>query len=271
MRKGISSKLTEKQASQLSKLASMPDDEIDTSDIPEVLDWSGAKRGLLYRPTKQQITLRLDADVLAWFRAAVPGGLGYQTRSTAFCANMPGASQVDDVRLDLDQSWRPTRPTTFRPKLERPTFRWTRAGNGLHGEAPTTKAGTAPGGKGADHATSVATPCICQTIPAVAAADSRRSGCPPTHRNGWCQQDLSRPCFESSVRWAPVAGEGGNAAGSSSPLRAYARLSRRSSTQFLLSPWRPRVRSTCFQCCSRATTAPSGVFPPTTSNRANLK
>jgi len=79
MRKGISSKLTEKQGLQIRKLASMPDDEIDTSDIPEVLDWSGAKRGLLYRPTKQQITLRLDADVLAWFRAAVPGGRGYQT------------------------------------------------------------------------------------------------------------------------------------------------------------------------------------------------
>ena len=79
MKKDISSKLTKKQASQMRKLASMPDDEIDTSDIPEILDWSGAKRGLLYRPTKQQITLRLDADVLAWFRAAVPGGRGYQT------------------------------------------------------------------------------------------------------------------------------------------------------------------------------------------------
>jgi len=79
MRKGDSNKLTAKQSLQISKLASMTDDEIDTSDIPEVLDWSGAQRGLLYRPTKQQITLRLDADVLAWFRATVPGGRGYQT------------------------------------------------------------------------------------------------------------------------------------------------------------------------------------------------
>lgn len=79
MRKGDSNNLTEKQSLQISKLASMTDDEIDTSDIPEVLDWSGARRGLLYRPTKQQITLRLDADVLAWFRATVPGGRGYQT------------------------------------------------------------------------------------------------------------------------------------------------------------------------------------------------
>ena len=79
MRKDDSNKLTAKQSLQISKLASMTDDEIDTSDIPEVLDWSGAKRGLLYRPTKHQITLRLDADVLAWFRATVPGGRGYQT------------------------------------------------------------------------------------------------------------------------------------------------------------------------------------------------
>lgn len=79
MRKGDSNKLTAKQSLQISKLASMTDDEIDTSDIPEVLDWSGAKRGMLYRPTKQQITLRLDADVLAWFKTTVSGGRGYQT------------------------------------------------------------------------------------------------------------------------------------------------------------------------------------------------
>lgn len=72
MTKGVSNKLSEKPSLQISKLASMPDDEIDTSDIPEVADWSGATRGLLYRRTKQQITLRLDADVLAWFRDAVP-------------------------------------------------------------------------------------------------------------------------------------------------------------------------------------------------------
>lgn len=79
MRKGISTKLTESQASELKALASLPDERIDTSDIPAVLDWSGAKRGLLYRPDKTQITLRLDADVVAWFRATVPDGRGYQT------------------------------------------------------------------------------------------------------------------------------------------------------------------------------------------------
>jgi uncharacterized protein (DUF4415 family) len=54
----------------------MPDAEIDTSDIPEVRDWSGAQVGRFYRPVKQQVTLRIDADVLAWFKAQ---GGKYQT------------------------------------------------------------------------------------------------------------------------------------------------------------------------------------------------
>ncbi|MDD9980684.1 MAG: BrnA antitoxin family protein [Gammaproteobacteria bacterium] len=79
MKKEPSKALTEKQEAEISALASLPDEKIDTSDVPEILDWSGARRGLLYRPVKQQITLRLDADVLAWFRANAPGGRGYQT------------------------------------------------------------------------------------------------------------------------------------------------------------------------------------------------
>ena len=74
-----SSTLTKAQKAELQTLAALPDEQIDTSDIPEILDWSGARRDLLYRPVKQQITLRLDADVVAWFRANVPDGRGYQT------------------------------------------------------------------------------------------------------------------------------------------------------------------------------------------------
>ena len=79
MKKGRSHALTEEQQAELDALAALPDEQIDTSDIPEILDWSGAQRGLLYRPVKQQITLRLDADVVAWFKATAPGGRGYQT------------------------------------------------------------------------------------------------------------------------------------------------------------------------------------------------
>ncbi len=74
-----SSELTEKQRATLKALEELPDDRIDTSDIPEALDWSNARRGVFYRPVKQQITLRLDADVVAWFKAHAEGGRGYQT------------------------------------------------------------------------------------------------------------------------------------------------------------------------------------------------
>lgn len=79
MRKGSSTSLTRKQRAELRALAALPDDEIDTGDIPEVTDWSGAKRGVFYRPVKQQITLRLDADLVAWFKSHAPKGRGYQT------------------------------------------------------------------------------------------------------------------------------------------------------------------------------------------------
>ena len=79
MSKAASKKLTREQKAEIEALAALPEEEIDTSDIPEILDWSDARRGLLYRPVKKQITLRLDADVVAWFRANVPNGRGYQT------------------------------------------------------------------------------------------------------------------------------------------------------------------------------------------------
>ena len=71
--------LSDELRAEIDALARLPDERIDTSDIPEILDWSGAKRGLLYRPIKRQITLRLDADVVAWFKANAPNGRGYQT------------------------------------------------------------------------------------------------------------------------------------------------------------------------------------------------
>ena len=71
------SKMTNEQRQQLRRLDELPDDEIDTSDISEITDFSGAVRGRFYRPVKQQVTLRIDADLLAWFKAQ---GGKYQTR-----------------------------------------------------------------------------------------------------------------------------------------------------------------------------------------------
>ena len=79
MKKASASRLTEDQAAEIRALKESPDEQIDTTDIPEILDWSEAKRGVFYRPRKQQITLRLDADVVTWFKQRARGGRGYQT------------------------------------------------------------------------------------------------------------------------------------------------------------------------------------------------
>ncbi len=72
--------LTAAQRAELDLLAAKPDDQIDTGDAPEMRDWSNAKRGVFYRPVKQQLTLRLDADVIDWFKQQ---GEGYQSRINA--------------------------------------------------------------------------------------------------------------------------------------------------------------------------------------------
>lgn len=58
------------------RLAEMDDKEIDTSDIPE-LDDAFFQQAELKVPPKQPVTLRLDADILMWFKSQ---GSGYQTR-----------------------------------------------------------------------------------------------------------------------------------------------------------------------------------------------
>jgi uncharacterized protein (DUF4415 family) len=62
---------------QLKSAAALPDDQINTSDMPEVGDWSGAVRGKFYQPLKQRLTLEIDADVVEYFREQAPEG-GYQ-------------------------------------------------------------------------------------------------------------------------------------------------------------------------------------------------
>ena len=79
MKKRSSKVLTKKQNEELKALAALPDRQIDTSDIPEVLSWSDAEQGLFYRPVKQQITLRLDVDVGTWFKKSAQDVRRYQT------------------------------------------------------------------------------------------------------------------------------------------------------------------------------------------------
>jgi uncharacterized protein (DUF4415 family) len=69
--------LNEKARGELRKLAQLPEEKIDFSDVPALLDAPAqVEIGRFYRPVKQLISLRLDADVLAWFRSRGPR---YQT------------------------------------------------------------------------------------------------------------------------------------------------------------------------------------------------
>ena len=73
-------KVADRLAKELEDLRRMKDEDIDFTDIPEKTDWSRAVVGKFYRPIKESLTIRIDADVLAWFKAQ---GKGYQTRINA--------------------------------------------------------------------------------------------------------------------------------------------------------------------------------------------
>jgi uncharacterized protein (DUF4415 family) len=62
----------------------MADEDIDFSDLPEIPPEKFARalvrKGLQPATRKSQITLRIDSDVLEWFRAK---GSGYQSQMNA--------------------------------------------------------------------------------------------------------------------------------------------------------------------------------------------
>jgi uncharacterized protein (DUF4415 family) len=63
--------------SDLAKIDRMKDADIDYSDIPPLSKSFFTTATEAWPPTKQQVTVRLDADVLMWLKAH---GRGYQTR-----------------------------------------------------------------------------------------------------------------------------------------------------------------------------------------------
>jgi uncharacterized protein (DUF4415 family) len=73
------SPMTAARKRRLAQVAARPDSKIDLSETPPLKAgfWETAVRNPFYRPVKQQLTVRLDADVVAWLRDQ---GRGYQTR-----------------------------------------------------------------------------------------------------------------------------------------------------------------------------------------------
>ena len=79
-------KLSAEKRRELQTLAKCPDSEIDLWVIPEIREIPGdTVIGRFYRPKKASVTIRLDADVLAWLKA--PGG-GYQTRISDYLRSL---------------------------------------------------------------------------------------------------------------------------------------------------------------------------------------
>jgi len=63
------------------ELAAMPDEDINTDDIPELNDdfWKNA-RVSYPAEGKERLTIRFDEDMVQWFRSQ---GRGYQTKMNA--------------------------------------------------------------------------------------------------------------------------------------------------------------------------------------------
>ncbi len=92
----------EQRRKELESLAAIPDDQIDLSDIPEVTEEQlrSGVRGLYYRPIKKSVTMRLDADVIAWLKQEGPG---YQTKAnrllrTEMCRSLGLTSKPTNKR-----------------------------------------------------------------------------------------------------------------------------------------------------------------------------
>jgi uncharacterized protein (DUF4415 family) len=95
--------------SDLTKLEQMTDEEIDFSDIPPLTDEQLANmkplRDLLPQavPNKVRITIRLDADILKWFKDEVGqvGGGSYQA-----LINMALREYIENQKEPLEETLR---------------------------------------------------------------------------------------------------------------------------------------------------------------------
>jgi len=62
------------------RIDAMSDEDIDTSDIPPLDEEFFANAQIRMPKTKETVTIRLDSDVVSWFKGQ---GKGYQTRINA--------------------------------------------------------------------------------------------------------------------------------------------------------------------------------------------
>ncbi len=93
-------KITKRQAKEIQALKRLRDEEIDLTDIPPLSYWNKAVIGKFYRPVKKSLTIRIDADVLAWLRGQ---GKGYQTRINALLREAMDGLGSSGIRIRLTE------------------------------------------------------------------------------------------------------------------------------------------------------------------------
>jgi uncharacterized protein (DUF4415 family) len=95
---------------RIAVIAAKKDADIDLSEMPEVLDWSGAEIGKFYRPPKKPVTMRLDTDIVGWLKSY---GRGYQTRVNVLLRH----AMMDSFTRtrEKNQSTKPNRSDGRRP------------------------------------------------------------------------------------------------------------------------------------------------------------
>ena len=87
-------RLTKEQKREIAAIAARNDEEIDLSEMPEIVDWSGAEVGKFYRPPKRSVTMRVDADVIEWLKSYGPG---YQSRANMLLRHAMSSTQAAKV------------------------------------------------------------------------------------------------------------------------------------------------------------------------------
>jgi uncharacterized protein (DUF4415 family) len=87
-------RLTKEQKREIAAIAAKKDEEIDLSEMPEIVDWSGAEVGKFYRPPKRSVTMRVDADVIEWLKSYGPG---YQSRANMLLRHAMSSTQAAKV------------------------------------------------------------------------------------------------------------------------------------------------------------------------------
>ena len=135
-------RLSSAQVDELQALAALPDAAIDTSDVPEVLDWTGAKRGLFYRARQAAIDAppgrRPDRLVQGPRHARRRLSNPHQPGLARLCARrdgkgcagfMSGLTTVEASKLSPDQRSLGARPAATTPHATPPCIArsWLRA------------------------------------------------------------------------------------------------------------------------------------------------